>query len=100
LNAEFSGFAGHALISRHDFAEPWPSWERHPKGDEFVYLLEGDLDFILWVDGAEQTFRVNEPDSYVVVPKNIWHTVRPRKPTVMLFVTPGESTEHADTPPG
>ncbi len=99
LGSDFGSFAGHILISKFDFAEAWPSWEMHPKGDEFVYLLSGDVDFVLWVDGAEKTVHVNQPGCYVVVPKGIWHTARPRTPTSMLFVTPGQDTDHAETPP-
>jgi len=53
---------------------------------------------VLWIDETEQTLRVNQPGSYVVVPKRTWHTARPRAPTKMLFVTPGEGTLNAETP--
>jgi len=98
LDSEFASFAGHSLIQRFSFDEPWPTWEVHPLGDEFVYLIEGDTDFVLFVDGAERTIRVSEPGSYVVVPRGVWHTARPHAPTTMLFVTPGEGTLNADQP--
>ena len=100
LDREFDGFAGHALVSKHAFAEAWPGWEMHPKGDEIVYLLSGDADFVLWQESRERVVRVERPGSYIVVPKGTWHTARPRKPTVMLFFTPGEGTQHAESPPG
>ena len=98
LGAEFNPFAGHVLIAQHDCDEPWPTWEMHPKGDEFVYLIEGDVDFVLMREAGEEILRVNEPGTYVVVPQGIWHTARPRKPTKLLFVTPGEGTLNAETP--
>jgi len=98
LGAEFGSFSGLSLVAQNTFEEPWPTWEKHPKADEFVYLLAGDIDFVLWVDGAEQVVRVNQPGSYVVVPQGIWHTARPHAPTTMLFVTPGEGTQNAATP--
>ena len=98
LDAEFGGFAGHVLISEHGFGAAWATWERHPTGDEFVYLLEGDADFVPWSEAGERTLRVSTPGAYVVVPRGTWHTVRPRRPTRMLFVTPGEATEHAADP--
>jgi mannose-6-phosphate isomerase-like protein (cupin superfamily) len=98
LDSEFNDFAGHLLISKHEFDEAWPTWEMHPKGDEVVYLLFGDVDFVLWTQEGEKNVRVNQPGSYVVVPKGTWHTARPRMPTGMLFVTPGEGTENAGTP--
>ncbi len=95
---EFGTFAGHVLISRHDFDEPWPTWEIHPHGDEFVYLLSGDADIVLRTAEGDKTIRVNEPGSYVMVPKGTWHTARPNAPTAMLFVTPGQDTQNKETP--
>ena len=100
LAREFAGFAGHALVSQHAFSEAWQSWEMHPKGDEIVYLLSGDVDFVLWQEGRERILRVERPGTYIVVPKGTWHTARPRASTVMLFITPGEGTKHAESPPG
>ena len=99
LDGEFEGFVGHSLIQIHAFESAWPTWEMHPKGDELVCLIEGDVDFVLRVDGEDQVVRVNEPGSYVVVPKGIWHTARPHTPTKMLFVTPGEGTQNEESPP-
>ena len=98
LDTEFDGFAGHMLVSQHAFDEAWSTWEMHPKGDEVVYLLEGEVDLVLWMDEGERTVRVDSPGSYIVVPKGTWHTARPLKPTTMLFVTPGEGTENAEKP--
>ena len=99
LDEEFDDFAGHVLIQKFSFDTPWPTWEVHPKGDEFVYLLAGDTDFVLREGGSERTVRVDEPGSYVVVPKGAWHTARPHAPTTLLFVTPGEGTLNAESPP-
>lgn len=98
LGRDFRSFAGHVLISRHAFDEPWETWEIHPHGDEFVYLISGDVDFVLRVGGSDETLRVKESGSYVVVPKGTWHTARPHVPTTMLFVTPGQGTENRETP--
>ncbi|MCZ6830327.1 MAG: cupin domain-containing protein [Gammaproteobacteria bacterium] len=99
LNTEFNGFAGHTLISRFSFDEPWSTWEMHPMGDEFLYLLEGDTDLVLMQDGKEETVRVHIPGDYVVVPQGVWHTARPCGPTTMLLITPGEGTLNEKQPP-
>ena len=99
LDAQFDNFAGHVLIQRFRFEKAWPSWEVHPEGDEFVYLIEGDTEFLLPDNGSDRVVRVDRPGSYVVVPKGVWHTARPKAPTTMLFVTPGEGTLNAETPP-
>ena len=99
LDTDFGDFRGHVLVQNYSFEEPWPTWEVHPDGDEFVYLLEGDTDFLLMVDGEERILRVKDPGTYVVVPKGVWHTARPRKRTTMLFFTPGAGTLNAEAPP-
>ena len=99
LDTEFSNFGGHVLVQTFTFDEPWPTWEMHPEGDEFVYLLAGDTDFLLREGSAERRVRVSEPGTYVVVPKGAWHTARPHAATTMLFVTPGEGTLNAESPP-
>lgn len=99
LGQDFPDFSGRILIQRFEFDEPWGTWEVHPKGDEFVYLLSGDVDFTLRTAEGETSVRVNEPGSYVVVPRGTWHTASPRARTAMLFVTPGEGTENRAEPP-
>ncbi len=99
LDADHDGFKGCALIMQYSFEEAWPTWEMHPAGDEFVYLLLGDVDFTLRQDGEDKTVRLFTPGDYVVVPKGTWHTARPREPTTMLFVTPGEGTANEAAPP-
>ncbi len=98
LDTEFDGFAGHLLVSKHGFSEPWGAWEMHPKGDEIVYLLSGDVDLVLWTGDAERPIRLREPGSYVLVPMGTWHTARPRTRSDMLFITSGEGTLHAEAP--
>ena len=94
LDRGFDGFRGRVLISSHTFHADWPSWEMHPAGDEVVYLLSGDVQMVLDRSGVEEVTRLDEPGTYVVVPKGTWHTARTRVPTTMLFVTPGEGTQN------
>ena len=98
LDTRFDGFRGHALVQRYTFAEPWPTWEMHPHGDELVYLLAGDTDFLLWRDGVEHRVHISSAHDFLVVPRGTWHTARPRTMTSLLFVTPGEGTLNAAQP--
>ncbi len=98
LDQEFAGFKGHILVQSGEFSEAWPTWEIHPHGDELVYLLYGDTDFVLWDGGEEQLVRLREPGELVVVPRNTWHTARPHAATKLLFITPGEGTLNAEQP--
>lgn len=99
LDREFDGFAGHLLVSRHDFSEPWSIWEMHPAGDEVIHLLSGDVEFTMRLAGGETTVRLDRPGACLIVPRGAWHTARPLAPTALLFVTPGEGTENASSPP-
>lgn len=97
LNADFDGFGGHILVAMHEFSRDWPSWERHPAGDEVVMLLSGRATMVLRTGAGEETAVLAEPGSYVVVPRGTWHTARVSEATRMLFITPGEGTEHRET---
>ncbi|MDJ0788273.1 MAG: cupin domain-containing protein [Myxococcota bacterium] len=92
-------FTGHVLLSQFAFDEPWGVWEMHPAGDEIVYLLEGAVELRLRDAAGERRLELDEPGSYAVVPKGAWHTAFPKRPTSMLFITPGQGTENRDTPP-
>ncbi len=82
------------LLTAFTFSEPWSMWERHPAGEELVMLLSGEVTVVLEVSGQEQPVQLTEPGTYVLVPRNVWHTARTSTPTTMLFLTPGAGTEH------
>jgi len=98
IDEEFSGFKGHLLISSYAFDADWPTWEIHPAGDEFVILVSGDADLVLARAQGDETIRMTEPGTFVIVPRNTWHTARIRKTSIMMFVTPGEGTLNAAEP--
>ena len=98
LDEKYGDFAGRSLISCFSFDADWPTWEVHPAGDEFALLLQGDIEMILAQPGGDETVRLSEPGTFVIVPKNTWHTGRVHAPTRMLFVTPGEGTINAEQP--
>lgn len=77
LGRRFDGFKGRLLVSCYRFDSDWETWEMHPAGDEIVCLVSG-----------------RAPGSFVIVPRGTWHTARTRVPTTMLFITPGEGTQH------
>ena len=81
------------LMSAFTFSESWPTWERHPAGEELVMLLSGAATLVLEESGAERSVKLSDPGSYVLVPKNVWHTARTNALTTMLFLTPGAGTE-------
>ncbi len=98
LDSRYEGFTEHTLVSAHQFSENWGVWEIHPHGDELVILLSGKAELQLQTaDGIHSTL-LDTPGAFVVVPCNTWHTAMINEPTTMLFVTPGEDTQNAETP--
>jgi mannose-6-phosphate isomerase-like protein (cupin superfamily) len=73
--------------------ESWPTWERHPAGEEVVVLLSGRADLIQQVDGGERRVSLR-PGQAVVNPAGVWHTADVHEPGDILSITPGRGTEH------
>lgn len=94
LDKDYGGFKGHDLISCYEFDDDWSSWERHPHGDEVVVLLSGAATFVLQCEDGVKSLHLEQEGAYVIIPKNVWHTVQTGVKTKILFVTPGEGTEH------
>ena len=90
--AESDGNGQGWLISEYAFTEDWPTWEMHPEGDEFVYLLSGAVELLLERDGSIEHIAV-EGTGAVVVPRGVWHTAKVRTPSRMLHVTRGAGTQ-------
>ena len=84
---------GGRLVSAYRFTEDWTSWERHPAGDELVFVLSGALELVLDEDGRERTLPLRS-GSGAVIPRGMWHTARVREASEALFVTRGAGTEH------
>jgi mannose-6-phosphate isomerase-like protein (cupin superfamily) len=82
------------LMSAFSFSADWPSWERHPAGEELVMLLSGSAVLLLEEANGERELLLDTVGSYVLVPKGVWHTARTTQPTTLLFLTPGAGTEH------
>ncbi len=99
LDQRYDHFKGHMLVSSYSFEDDWATWEVHPNGDEFVCLLSGDVELLLRGSDGERRLRLNTPGSFVVVPRNTWHTARVKSPAQMIFVTPGEGTENRESLP-
>lgn len=93
LPEQLSEFDQGWLITEFECTQDWPNWERHPQGDEFVYLLSGDAALVLALAEGETVVRLTGRAAQLV-PRGVWHTARVFAPSRMLFVTRGEGTEH------
>lgn len=68
-------------------------WEMHPDGDEVLTLLSGQCDIILDADGVE-TIIALKPGKSALIPQGVWHRMVINIPGELLFLTPGDATEH------
>jgi mannose-6-phosphate isomerase-like protein (cupin superfamily) len=100
-SGQLGNFHGEFLIASGTCDADWPMWEMHPNGDEIVCLLSGSVTFLLQEAHGVHTVELGNCGEYVVVRKGTWHTARTRGPCRILFVTPGEGTQHRriSTPP-
>ncbi len=65
-------------------------WERHPRGDELLHVLEGEVE--VTVLAAEAPVRVTVPaGSVFVCPRGLWHRQRARRRVTGLYATPRPS---------
>lgn len=63
-------------------------------------LLSGTATLVLGTASGEDTVVFDAPGSYVVIPRNTWHTARVAEAARMLLITPGEGTENRRNPAG
>lgn len=94
LDKEYQNFKGHELVAIHNFSEDWNSWEMHPNGDELVVLLSGAITFTFELEHGEASANLEQAGSCLIVPKGIWHTALVKESAHVLFITPGEKTQH------
>ncbi len=91
--AELEKFGQGWLITEFECSEDWTNWEMHPAGEEFVYLLSGDIEFLHDLPEGTQATRIKGRGA-VLVPRGVWHSAKVFAPSRMLFVTMGSGTKH------
>lgn len=90
----FSHLGPGRLVSTYEFEENWTSWERHPAGEEVVVLIAGAMELVLALEGGEEVVAMSKPGQLLIVPRGTWHTANVAQRATVLFITPGEGTEH------
>ena len=73
-------------------------WERHPKGDELVQILEGSTRFDIIVDDQLQSLELSR-GMLLVVPRNCWHRFDSEHGVKVMTATPTPTKHlHIDDP--
>jgi hypothetical protein len=88
------------VLSVFTYVAPWDYQERHPTGDELVYVLDGDVELRLDRGAGEHGQRLGRGGAGIV-PAGSWHRLVVDAPSTLLFVTPVPAlTEHRAYPSG
>ena len=93
-NGAFGSFENEFLVTTQSFMQNWPLWEMHPKGEEVIILLTGNIDLILEKKTGNKIVHLQQQGEWLTVPKGQWHTARVNAPSTVLFITAGEGTLH------
>ena len=83
---------GRLVMVGHQNAD-WTNWEMHPAGDEFLYLLSGEMDLVLDEASGERSVKLQAGDGFVV-PQGVWHTASVCDAGDLLSITRGSGTQH------
>lgn len=86
-----------AIFGVADMSENSPhGGERHPDGDEILYLISGRIRVVL-LDSDDDDIDL-APGDGLLVPKGIWHRVDILEPSQIVYLTPGPNGEHRPLP--
>lgn len=69
-------------------------WERHPRGDEILCLLEGHVAVVLTSAGAPEQRIDLDGGQALIVPRGHWHRLQVQEPGRLMFITPSIGSEH------
>ncbi len=74
-------------VFEYDEASNWTWWERHPVGDELVFVLSGRVTF--WVEDADGCRHLELGEGECgIIPEGAWHRAEVQERIRLLFVTP------------
>jgi mannose-6-phosphate isomerase-like protein (cupin superfamily) len=82
------------LVWTTRFDKDMPHWEMHQAGDELLVVVSGAIELVLQGDGRSDRVVELGAGQAFLVPFGIWHRVRVKTPSEILFVTPGKGNQH------
>ncbi len=65
-------------------------WERHPKGDEIVQIIDGTTTLYVASDGHAKAFTLSA-GAFAVIPQGAWHRFESEDGVSLMTVTPEPS---------
>jgi quercetin dioxygenase-like cupin family protein len=89
---------GHLLALTNLQQSPPHLGERHPDGDELIYLVSGEVTVVIEVPGSDGRHTLRPGDA-LIVPRGLWHRIEVDRPASVVHLTPGPSGEHRPASP-
>ena len=74
-------------------------WERHPEGQELLFVLSGELAVHLRDHGRDPVTTLTSGQAFVV-PAGQWHRLSVREPGDLVSITPRPGTDHEQVSTG
>ena len=65
-------------------------WERHPKGDEIVQIIDGTTTLHVVRDGNSEAFKLSA-GAFVIIPQGAWHRFESADGVSLMTATPQPS---------
>ena len=65
-------------------------WERHPKGDEIVQIIDGTTTLHVVSDGCSEAFNLSA-GSFLIIPQGAWHRLESADGVSLMTATPQPS---------
>jgi mannose-6-phosphate isomerase-like protein (cupin superfamily) len=84
---------GHLLALTSLERPPPPLGERHPDGDELIYLLSGEVTVVIEAPGGDERHALGPGDALIVA-RGLWHRLEVARPVRLVHLTPSPSGEH------
>jgi mannose-6-phosphate isomerase-like protein (cupin superfamily) len=82
------------ILTIFGYDATWDYQERHPTGDELVYVITGLVDLLVDCGQGERAVRLSS-GAAGVIPVGGWHRLAVHEPCTVLFITPTPAcTEH------
>ncbi len=81
------------MMTAHHVSGDMAHWEMHPAGEELLVSVGATVEAVFQRDGSEETVTLS-PGTACIVPRGEWHRIRVGEPGIVVFITPGEGTQH------